>query len=396
MNMDADETRLTWVGKLVSVLIVIALIGAGIDLFLYLKSKKEKMKRQPVKKQAVMVETMIMQSGSFKSRIKAMGTVVPDNQVELKSQVGGKVVFISPDFVRGGIMKKGRFLLNIDDTDYQIAVKKAQSVLDKALSDLEIEKGSQMIAMEELKMINEADLGEVKATDLALRKPQLVQAKAAVDSARADLEQAKLNLSRTQVLLPFNALVLEKKVNLGSLVATQGIVAVLVNVDAYRVETLVPPDKLGVLKFNAGTGSRALVHSQYSGRTWEGIVERTTGTMATDSRMAGVIILVKDPLGLNRPDSGGPLLLDDHVEVEMMGNTFENVFSLSWAYLRDDDTVWIYSGGKLDIRTVELAWKEDGIVFIRSGINPGDQLVTSELPAPVQGMALQTAAGDRK
>ncbi len=393
--MDTQETQLTWFGIIASVLIVAALIGAGVIGFFYFQGQKEKMKRQPVKDQAVMVETMIMQPGTYQSRVRAMGTVVPDRRVELKSKVGGEVISTSPDFVQGGVMKKGQTLLNIDDTDYQIAVKKAQSALDKALSDLEIEQGSQMIAMEELKMINEADLGEVKATDLALRKPQLVQAKAAVDSARADLEQARLNLSRTRVVLPFNALVLEKNVNSGSLVTTQGTLATLVNVDAYRVEALVPPDKLGVLKFSAGSGSRALVHSQYSGRTWQGTVVRTTGTMASDSRMAGVIILVKDPLGLNRPDGRGQLLLDDHVEVEMMGNTFENVFSLSRAFLRDGDTIWIYSDGKLAIRTVELVWKEDGTVFIRSGINPGDQVITSELPAPVEGMNLQTMPGDR-
>jgi RND family efflux transporter MFP subunit len=380
---------------LIKIVLPVCLILAGAAGWSYFKSKEPKMKRQPPKKQAVVVETISMEPGNYQSSVQVMGTVIPDTHILLKSKVAGEVVSISPKFVLGGLMKKGERLLTLDTSDYKIEVLKARSALDKALSDLTIEEGSQLIAKEELKLIEQADLGQITATDLALRKPQLVQAKASIESARADLEKAELNLSRTKVVVPFNALILEKQVDLGSLVTTQGTIATLVGVDTYRVEALVPPDRLSAITVDETTGSRALIYSQYSEVPWKGRAVRTTGKMTSKSRMAGVIISVVDPLGLKRRGNNPQLLLDDHVDVQILGEMLENVFSLPRAILRDGNTVWVYNSGVLEIKAVGFAWKEDGRVFVRTGISPGDRVITSDLSAPVKGMALQLASGDR-
>ncbi|MBU8849369.1 MAG: efflux RND transporter periplasmic adaptor subunit [Desulfobacterales bacterium] len=381
---------------MIKIALPVCLILAGIAGWSYFKSKEPKMKRTPPKKQAVVVETISMKPGNYQSSVRAMGTVMPDKEIILKSKVSGEVTTISRRFVQGGVMKKGETLLTLDDSDYKIEVQKARSALAKALSNLAIEKGSQFIAKEELKLMNEASKGEVAATDLALRKPQLIQAKAAVDSAKADLEKAQLNLSRTKVIVPFNALVFEKHVNSGSLVTAQGILATLVDVDTYRIEAQVPPDRLAALHIGRVSDSDAIIHSQYSNQTWQGKVVRTTGKMTGKSRMAGVIILVLDPLGLKKQGNRPQLLLDDHVDVKIMGETLENVFLLPRSILRDGNTVWVYNSGVLEIKEVILAWKEDGRVYVRSGISSGDIVVTSDLPAPVKGMALQLASGDRQ
>lgn len=380
---------------LIKIVLPVCLILAGVAGFAYFKSRELKMKRTPPLKQAAMVETITLEPGNYQSWIHVMGTVIPDKEIILKSKVSGEVVFVSPNFVQGGLIKKGETLLLLDDSDYQIEVKKAQSALDKALSDLAIEKGSQLIAKEELKLINEASQGEIAGTDLALRKPQLVQANAVVQSAAADLEKAKLNLSRTKIIVPFNALVLEKQVNFGSLVTVQGTLATLVDVDTFLIEALVPPDRLAAVSIDETTGSDAVIRSQYSEQTWQGKVVRTTGTISSKSRMAGVLISVSDPLGLKSREKVPQLLLDDYVDIRIMGQALENVFSIPRAILRDGDTLWVYQSGVLDIKDVTLAWKEDGRVFVKSGISPGDAVITSELPAPVKGMALQLDSGDR-
>jgi len=380
---------------MIKIVLPVCLILAGVAGWSYFKSKEPKMKRKLPKKQMVVVKTISMEPGNYQTVVKVMGTVMPDRQIMLKSKVFGEVISISSKFVQGGVMKKGDTLLRLDDSDYRIEIQKAQSSLDTALSYLAIEKGSQLIAKEELKLMNEASQDMVQVTDLALRKPQLVQVKAAIASARADLKKANLNLSRTRVIVPFNALVIEKHVNSGSLVTVNGVLATLVDVDTYRVEAQVPPDRLAAVMINETTGSEAIIHSQYSNQTWQGKVVRTTGKMTEKSRLAGVIILVPDPLGLKRHGNKPQLLLDDHVDVRIMGEILKNVFSLSRSMLRDGNTVWIYSSGVLEIKEVSLAWKEDNKVYVKSGINLGDQVITSDLPAPVKGMALQLASGDR-
>ncbi|MCD4741244.1 MAG: efflux RND transporter periplasmic adaptor subunit [Desulfobacteraceae bacterium] len=380
---------------LIKIVLPLCLILIGIAGWFYFNSKEPKMKRKPPKKQAVVVETISMKPGSYQSSIHVMGTVMPDKEIILKAKVGGEVVSLSLKFAEGGVMQKGDVLLELDDSDYKIDVQKAECALDKAISGLDIEKGSQMIAKEELKLINEVFRNEVKATDLALRKPQLIQAQAAVESARADLEKAQLSLTRTKVILPFNALILEKHVNLGSLVTIQGSLATLVNVDSYRVEAQVPPDRLAALSIGQISGSNAIIHSKYSNQTWQGEVIRTTGKITDKSRMAGVIILVPDPLGLKNKKNTPPLFLGDHVDVQIFGETLKNVFSIPRTILRDGNTLWTYDSGVLKIKKVQLAWKENKVVYIKSGISPGDLVITTDLSVAVNGMALQLFSGDR-
>ncbi len=386
-------------GRLIKIILPVCLIAAGLTGWYYFKIKESRIKRKPPQQQAIAVETMTMMLGDYQSSVKAMGTVKPDKEIVLKSKVSGEVVFVSPKFIQGGLIKKGETILIIEDSDYKIEVQKAVSALSKALSDLEIEKGSQKVAKEELRLINEVSQGAVKATDLALRKPQLVQAEAAVDSARADLEKARLNLSRTRVKVPFNSLILEKQVNLGSLVTSQGIVATLVDVNTFQVEAQVPPDRLGAILIDEKNGSRAIIRSQYSKQTWLGTAVRITGKMTSESRMAGVIILVPDPMGFKEKKKRTPLLLDDYVDVEIIGEVVRNVYSIPRTILRDDNTVWIYNAGFLEIKKVHLAWKSDGQAFIQSGdgsdIQSGDKIITTDIPAPINGMALQLVAGDR-
>lgn len=389
--MSESKQGYTIIGRLLSIILPICLIAGGVTGFKYFASKERQMKRRPPRTPVVMVETLVVSPDDFQSSISVMGTVVPDKQVTLKARVSGEIVSVSKNFKQGGLVKKGETLLVIDEADYRIEVRKAQTAVDKALSDLEIEKGSQQIAKEELRLINQADLGEVKVTDLALRKPQLIKAKAAVEGARADLEKAELNLTRTRVKAPFNALILDKQVEKGALVSVQGVLATLVNVDAFQVKALVPQDKLGALVIHESKGSQALVDSPYVGQTWLGKVVRITGQMSEESRMAGVIVLVPDPLGHNGSGISHPLLLQDHVSVKIMGQVIKDVFKIPRAYLRQDQTIWIFNRGKLEIRTVKPVWKEDGSVYIRDGLEEGDLLITSDIPAPVKNMALQTA-----
>ncbi|MDA3917175.1 MAG: efflux RND transporter periplasmic adaptor subunit [Deltaproteobacteria bacterium] len=376
---------------LIKIILPVCLIVAGAAGWHYFKSSKPEIKRKPPGQQAVVVKTIVMEKGDYPTWVHAMGTVMPDRQIMLKSKLAGEIISVSRKFVQGGVMKKGEMLLQLDDSDYKIEVQKTRSALDKTIAYLAIEKGSQLIAKEELKLINKASPGEITATDLALRKPQLTQANAEIANARADLEKAELNLSRTKVYLPFNALILEKHVDSGSLVTAQGMLASIVDVDRYKVEALVPQDRLALFGTGRMSNADAFINSNYSNQTWKGTVSGTTGKITPESRMAGVIILVPDPLGLKIKGGRPQLLLDDYVNVRIRGPILENIFSLPRSAVRDHNTVWVYNSGILEIRKIKPVWKEESVIYVKTGINTGDRVITSDLPVAVDGLALQMA-----
>ena len=381
---------------LLKIILPVCLIGLGVIGFWYYKSKAVKFNRKPAVKTAPVVDIMKVNPSRVTAQIRAMGTVQADREVVIKSQVAGTVIQVAPEFVQGGLIRKGQLMVRIDPADYALAVNKAQSALAQAQADFEIEKGRQQIAREELKLMSMMSPNEVKETSLVLRKPQLEQAGAAVASAQSDLETARLDLERTRIIAPFHALVRSKEVDAGAMTAAQGALATLVDVTCYQVEVQVPLDRLDRIRVHETNGSPVRIRSLYAGREWDGHVVRTTGAVTEQSRMAGVIIRVDDPLGLG-PAKGRPaMLLDDHVEALIEGQVFDNVFSLPRTLIREDSSLWIYKDGRLEILKVAPVWIENDRVFIQSGLSPGDLVICSDLSAPVSGMAVTLALGESR
>jgi len=370
-------------------LVCLALLAAGGGAWAYFRSTAPTVKRKPPQERVATVEVLPVSSGDFQAVVQAMGTVIPSRQITLKARVSGEVQAVSDPFVPGGRLAAGEEILRLDPADYEVRVQKAESALAKAKADLDIEKGSQAVAREELRLLKKTSGNKVKATDLALRKPQLQQAQAAVSSAEADLRMARLELERTVVRAPFNALVLERNVNVGSHVSSQDALAVLVDADEYWVEASVPLDRLPALELDAEKGSPALVHSPAGDEAWEGTAVRSTGRLADKSRMARVIVRVPHPL--ESPAASLPLMLDDYVSVEILGRTLTSVVELPRSALREGNTVWLYEDGVLEVRRVETAWKEENRVFVRTGLRAGSRVVVSDLAAPVHGMRLALA-----
>ena len=394
MRLTASRTSLGV--TLLKIILPVCLIALGVAGFWFYKSKAVKFKRKPAVKTAPVVDTMKVNPDRVTAQIRAMGTVRPDREVVIKSQVAGTVIQVAPEFVQGGLIRKGEIMVRIDPADYELAVNKAQSALAQAEADFEIEKGQQQIAREELKLMARMSPNGVQETSLVLRKPQLEQARAAVASARSDLETARLDLERTRIIVPFHALVLSKEVDEGAMASAHGALATLVDVTCYQVEVQVPLDRLDRIRVHETLGSPVRIRSLYAGREWEGRVVRTTGAVTEQSRMAGVIIRVDDPLGLG-PAKGRPaMLLDDHVEALIEGQVFDNVFSLPRTLIREDSSLWIYNDGRLEIRKVAPVWIEDDRVFIRSELSSGDLVISSDLSAPVAGMALTQALEENR
>src|SRR5690606_18073524 len=95
--------------------------------------------------------------------------------------------------------------------------REQQSQVRKAESDLKLEHGRQEIAKQEWELIG--DGRPASEADLPLRKPQLDSAKWNLDAAESSLKRARLNLSRTSIRAPMDAVVVSEQVERGQVVA---------------------------------------------------------------------------------------------------------------------------------------------------------------------------------
>lgn len=391
----ADSAVLRWVGRFVRILLVLAFLAAGAGAGHYWLTHRPKAKRRPPQRQARLVEASAVPRKTESVVIRALGTVVPAKQVDLACRVAGQIVSVEPQFVPGGRFAQGAKVLQIDPKDYELAVQQRTSDLTRAQSDLKLEMGQQSVAQREYQLlgreVREAD------KDLLLRRPQLARAQAAVAAAQSVLDKAQLDEKRTKVTAPFNAVLQSRHVDLGAQVAIGTKLASLVGTDEYWVQVSVPLDQLkwiDIPEVNSQTGSAVRVYHEAA---WgpaafrKGTVQRLMTELEPQGRMARLLVTVQDPLELkSAPTVRHPLILGSYVRVEITGQPLPDVVRVPRTALRDGGHIWVMrADGTLDIRKVTIAWSGNDHVCIREGLAEGERLITSDLPAPVAGMALR-------
>ena len=380
--------------KLLISLICLGIVGVGYLVMAGLKaSAPEAKKRQPRAMQVLVnIEPLIMANAGV--RVEGMGLVVAAREVKLKAQVSGQVVEIAADFLEGKHVAAGTVLAQIETDDYELQLAQAQSTLELREAELELEMGFQRVAGREWQLLGESSDVLAESSSLALREPQLKQAQAMQRSAQSAVDRARLDLSRTEIAVPFNAQVLEKSVEVGSLAGIGGDVAHVVSTDSFYVRVSIPVNRVPVLEI---PGGEALVSISGAESPMTGRIISLLGDLDPNGRMARVLVEVRDPLGLEAQNAGrAKLLLGAYVTVDLVGHPMPNTFLIPRETLRNDDHVWLRRpDATLEIRSVSVLWKNRDTVVIGEGLAAGEQLITSSLSFAADGMEV-TVAGEAK
>ena len=369
----------------VAAVVVVALFVLGARV---LYKNRPQAERKPPRRRETLASTVPLRATRERVTVRAMGTVIPARRVELRSRVSGEVIEVSGQLVEGGRLSAGDVVLKIDPADHELGVKRAAARVTDAEYRLALELGRQDVAKREWELLQRDGLDSARDQDLVLRRPHLEKARADLASAEADLALATLMLERATVRAPFNAVVLSRHVDLGSHASVNGPLVTLAGTDEYWVRVSVPLDRLEWITI---PGAPARVHRAggMDGRaSRDGAVTRLLADVEPEGRMARLLVSVHDPVG-----GGGdvlPLVLGEFVRVAIEGREIDGVFRFSRDALREGSLVWIVDDeGKLDVRPVEVAWRETGSVLVRGGLSDGELLVVSDLPSPVQGMSLR-------
>lgn len=394
---EEHRTSLSRTGTLIICALVL-LAGAGITVLIF-STEPSAQRETATRKTAMLVETVEVRRGTFRPAIVETGTVTPARDVRLSPQVDGVLVEVHPDFEPGGFIAKGETIARIEPADYENMLQMRKSELMQAETDLKLEMGRQEIAKRDYQLFDD-QLPEGD-TSLVLRQPQLAAAKVRVDAARAAVDQAELNLRRTRIASPFDARILTRDANLGSQVASGTALARIVGIDRYWVMATVALGKVPFLEFPSKEERGAAVHlrnrtSWPAGTTRTGNLLRLVGSLEPQTRLARVIIEVPDPLNRENTDSETPpLLVGEYLEVRIEGKPIDNVVRLDRDYLRKNDTAWVMDeASKLRIRELDIVFKDAAHAYVRSGLEDGDRVVTTNLATVTSGAGLRTEAGE--
>lgn len=383
--------------RVVRYVLPVLIVLAGVAVAWVMMTSSPRMERAAKPREARLVETFTITAGTKPLILTAWGEVKPAQEVSIKAQVSGVVETLLHSLEPGSFVAAGQPLLQLEKADYEAARAQRLAELDQARANLDIERGNQAVARSEFELLG-VDVGGADKK-LMLREPQLQSATAQVRAAEAALAAADLNLKRTLIRAPFDGVIRERLINVGSHVAANADVVALTGSQSAWVEVAVPLNEVQWIRFPDANGEGGSTVTLHYDRVWtadqqrEGRVLRLLSDLESSGRMARILVQVDDPLALALPQqSQPPLLMGSFVRAQVQGKALESVVVIPAVLLHDNDTVWLYADDKLQIRPVEVLYRNQQHVYVRSGLQPGDQLVASALSTATDGMPLRVKA----
>lgn len=339
--------------------------------------------------------------------IQANGTVVPYREVQIASEVAGRIVEKPAKTRSGNLVKKGQLLFRIDPSDYELEVKRLQQLGEQESATLgelnqDIANAQKMLTLsdEEMKLA-EAEVKRIESlpnnfasrTELdAARRARLTsmnqrttiqnqlqtfetrrrRLELAEKLVATQLEQARLNLSRTEVLAPVDGRIVKDQAELDSYVQRGSPLIMLEDTQKIEVACSVRMDQLYWI-FNQVESSAdpslnpsnasfqlpptpATVGFRIAGREsilyqWQGVLDRVEGAgFDPQSRTVPCRILVDNPNQVtiqgntnDQTRSGPPSLVRGmFVEVQLHARPADRLLLIPKLGVRPGNLVWVY------------------------------------------------------
>ncbi|MDA0587108.1 MAG: HlyD family efflux transporter periplasmic adaptor subunit [Planctomycetota bacterium] len=438
--------------QLRQILIPVLILAGGAGGYYWLAHSKEAPPRVVAPSLPPLVEAQLAAAHSGSFPIRVHGVVVPYREIRIAAEVSGRIVKKNEAARGGRFVTATTPLLTIDPEPYGLEIEKLdheakQAELETQRAELELQHSAKLIelaerrlelARQEVKRLTsttaevtstqaERDEAEQKLlqvqdvlTVLENRREVLplqlaeLQTKAELIASRK--RQAQLDLSRTQIIAPLDAIITADLQEAGNFVEPGDHLLTLQDPSQFEVncrlrsEDLLwlqdsvtadgqdPPANERRLKAALEIPERpATVTFQSGGETfrWQGTLARTDGSgFDATTRTLACRVVVDQPL---REEALGPPSLIDgmfvDVEVEVTPRT--RLLAIPRAALQPDGQVWIVNDGKLTVHRVQPVRITESIVLLRADrttIKSGARVVTSTLPIAFDGMDVRERA----
>ncbi|MBP1846712.1 multidrug efflux system membrane fusion protein [Rhizobium petrolearium] len=309
----------------------------------------------------------------FSGRLEAV------DRVQIRPRVAGTIQAVH--FREGGLVKAGDLLVTIDPEPYEAAVAQAEGQVASAearvqLATTELERGKTLAAN-----------NTISQSDLAQRQSTKGEALANLQSAKAELRVAELNLGYTEIRAPISGRVGRLEITVGNLVASGS--------ESAPLTTLVSADPI-YASFDASEELVTRILAQLPAQNGAPAIEQVPVEVSTladgGAPIRGKLQLIDNEVnalsGTIRvravfDNPGGRLIPGQFVRVRMGQPKSEDRLMVSEkAVGTDQDKKFVFvvdANNTVAYRQVELGSAVDGLRIVEKGLNPGDRIVVNGL-----------------
>ncbi|MGY5453443.1 efflux RND transporter periplasmic adaptor subunit [Agarivorans sp. MS3-6] len=386
-----------------------------------------------------LVEVRILEKMESAPVALGYGKVEPKNTWEAVAEVSGSLVYRHPQLEEGRFLEKGSLLLKIDPLEYHLQMTQAEANLNASKTQLarleqelanyqtslDIEQQRAVLIEEEFSrkqklkdqnLISSSELETEKQNVLTQNKViqdlenalQLVPDDRRVLEAQYAVEQAKYQdaqrqLSKTEIVLPYDAKIAEVNIETNQVVNLQSVMVV-----AQKLDTMVAHVQLSLTdirklmesvqhyRSQAGlpsiddlefTASISLVASGIEYR-WPAKVARVAESVDVEQATVGMFLEVEQNLANMDFANQIPLTKGMFVEAEITGYP-QSQFVVPEKALHGDSIHLIDENNQLRIQPVNILFRSKNGVAISGDLQPGLRLILNDLIPAVNGMDLR-------
>ncbi len=408
------------------ILLPLIMLGSGAFGAFWLLENRKIITPKPVTPFRPTVEVIRVEPEVYVPLIHSQGIVESGRTIEFSPEVNGRIVSLAKGIDSGALVNKGQGLYEIDDRDYQLALRQAEAEI--ASAEAVIANALAQVASSEAQSVQaEAVLSREKAEalaasqewlllgrkggppDLLVRKPQINEALAAIVSAKAQAnasiirsrtgeaalkaaeatkDQALLDIDRCTVKAPFDARISRISIDVGSSVTSSSPTLTLQRTDYCEIKIPLSSEDFELLGLRAGalTETKTEVVLISGRHSWNGYLARIYGDVDRLTQTLSVVARVNKPYDPNNEPLRFGLLL----KVVIKGTPLSNVYRIPETALRDNKQVFFYKQEKLGSLEVEVVRHERGQVYV-IGLKDGQQVCVTQLDSFQESMEVVLA-----
>jgi len=379
------------------ILMPIAILAGSAAVAYLLVSNPTQLDEASPDVQPVTVRVVEAQPESVRLTVESQGKVQAAQMVHLSTPLAGPVVWVSPALELGGFIEAGQPLMRIDPSDYETTVARSRASLQQAEAEANFatEDLNRMQGLATQSLASQAQLQDAERKSLV--------AAARLADAEATLGQAELDLSRTEITAPFDAVIGSKEVELGQFINRAQNIAILYGANEVEVRVPLAIRQLGYLDVPLGlrgelddeSAPDVLLTGMYGGthQSWQGKLRRVEASIDSLSNSVQTIIRVSQP-SMQETRSGKSnqiaLPIGLYVQAEITGRMANEIIALPRSVIRNNNQVLVVDAeNKMFLRDVEILRLEEERVLISGGILPGELICISPIQAVYDGLSVQ-------